>query len=223
MNSTQPTQPVKTAVVTGGHPYDVINFSALFRRMDGVDAYIQHIDDFSAASREVRESYDVILFYIMMLRTPQDEGTPVYAGKPRTALEDLGRTNQGIVVLHHAILAYPEWSLWNDIVGVDGRIFSYDMDQDLEIKVATKTHPITQGMLNWKMRDETYKMGDAGEGNTILLTTDHPKSLKTIAWSREFRNSRVFCLQSGHDHSTYENTNFQALLKRGIDWTARRI
>ena len=48
------------------------------------------------------------------------EGQPWWAGKPKAALERIGQTEQGIVVLHHAILAYPEWPLWAEPGGHRG-------------------------------------------------------------------------------------------------------
>ena len=70
---------LRIAVNTGGHSFEVINFHNLFRRLDGIDAYIQHIKDFSSSLHEVLESYDV-LFYTWMLATPSVEGLPSYAG-----------------------------------------------------------------------------------------------------------------------------------------------
>ncbi len=90
--NTSPIQPIKTAVVTGGHAFDVVNFHRLFRSLAGIDAYIQSIDDFSVTTQEARDGYDVVVFYIMMRDRPVDEGLPWYAGKPRTALEHLGQT-----------------------------------------------------------------------------------------------------------------------------------
>ena len=79
---------LSVAVVTGGHGFDVRNFHKLFRALDGVDAYIQHLDDFASSPTEVRDSYDAVLFYIMMMQGPADEGLPWYAGKPKTALNN---------------------------------------------------------------------------------------------------------------------------------------
>ena len=73
------------------------------------------------------------------------------------------------------------------------------------------------------MVDETYLMNDATEGSQILLTTDHPKSMRTIAWTRQFKNARVYCLESGHDRETYVDPNYRAVLSRGILWSAGRI
>ena len=73
------------------------------------------------------------------------------------------------------------------------------------------------------MIDETYEMASAGEENEILLTTDHPECMKTIAWTRTFGRARVFCLQSGHDDQTFVEPNFREVLRRGIGWAAGRL
>ena len=39
---------IKVAVVTGGHRFDVPNFHGLFRKLEGVDAYIQSLEDFAS-------------------------------------------------------------------------------------------------------------------------------------------------------------------------------
>jgi type 1 glutamine amidotransferase len=57
----------------------------------------------------------------------------------------------------------------------------------------------------------------------VLLTADHPKSMKAIAWTRQHGQSRVFCFQSGHDNDTWENAGFRNVLERGILWCAQRV
>jgi uncharacterized protein len=215
--------PVRTAVVTGGHSYDVIGFHELFRRLAGVDAVIQHLDDFCASPEAVRDRYETVVFYIMMMNGPSDDGHPWYAGKPRTVLEHLGTTEQGILVLHHALLAYPQWSTWSEIVGIDQRRFGYHHGQQVHVEVTGATHPITAGLAAWHMVDETYTMADAGPGSEILLTVDHPKSMRTIGWTRQHRDSRVFCFESGHDNETWVDESFREVLRRGIAWCARRM
>lgn len=206
---------IKVAVITGAHGFDVINFHGLFRSIPEADVYIQHQDDFVFSPEEVRDGYDVVLFYTMIMTTPQ-EGE-------RAVLEHLGETEQGIFVLHHAILGYPEWSVWENMVGIEGRGFGYHVGQTLQIDIARPDHPITRGLESWEMIDETYTMQEPGEGNEVLLTADHPKSMKSIAWTRRHKNARVFCFQSGHDNLTWENRNFYEVMRRGIMWAAGRI
>ena len=217
------TGPVTTAVVTGGHSYDVINFRRLFHGLDGVDAHVQHMDDFATSSEEMRDSYDVVVFYHMLMEGPRNKGLPGYAGKPKAVLEHLGETEQGIFVLHHALLAYPRWREWDEIVGMDDRSFGAHAGKSLHVKIADATHPITSDLSDWDMIDETYTMAEPAADNNVLLTVKHPKSMEAIAWSRGYKSSRVFCFQSGHDNQTWAEAGFQEILHRGILWCGKRL
>jgi len=216
--------PLTVAVLTGGHSYDVPAFHRLWRGLDpGFDVYLQHLDDFASSPLEVRQSYDAVVFYIMMMDDPTDEGLPWYAGKPRTALEQLGETDQGIVTLHHALLAYPQWDLWSQIVGITARTFGYHHGETVSSAIANPDHPLTRGLTPWTMVDETYTMADAGPDSEVLITYDHPRSMRTIAWTRQFRQSRVFCYEAGHDDATWPDPNFREVLRRGLLWSAHRL
>jgi uncharacterized protein len=205
---------LRLAVVTGGHPYDVLNFNRLFRTLADVDAYIQHMEDFVTTPEDVRDQYDVVLFY-QMLGPINDPA--------KAALGHLGATKQGLVVLHHTMMAYPQWPAWSDLVGISERSkFGFSGGETVKVQVANRDHPITRGLDSWTMGDETYTLPEPGEGNEILLTVEHPKSMKAIAWTRSYKQSRVFCLQSGHDNNTWANPGFREVLLRGLRWCARR-
>jgi len=120
------------------------------------------------------------------------------------------------------LLAYPDWAVWSDIVGIANRKFWFYHDQTIPVKVAGREHPITRGLESWTIKDETYTMTDAGDGSEIQLTTDHPQSMKTLAWTRTYKKSRVFCFQCGHDNAGWVHANFREVLQRGIQWCARR-
>ena len=206
---------ITVAVITGGHGFDVPGFHAIFRAMPEVDSYIQHQDDFVEDVGKVRDEYDVLLFYNMPRGEPDNQAQEVF--------ERLGQSGQGIFLLHHAILAYLPWSFWGELAGIPDRSFGFSMMQELAVEVADPGHPITNGVASWQMVDETYSMASAGEDSRALLTTDHPDSMHVLGWTRQFRNSRVFCLQSGHDNLTYVDPNFRKMLLRGIQWCAGRI
>jgi len=215
---------IDVAVITGAKAHDVIGFHKLFADLPGINGFIQHIDDFASTPEKVRDGYDVVLFYFMMPDAPTDDGVPGYCGRPKSALGRLGQTQQGIVVLHHALLAYPQWPVWNGIVGIpDRRLSQYKHDEKIAITVADQTHPITQDLSDWTMVDETYQMADAVGDNHILLKTNHNQSMQTIAWTRTHKSNRIFCLQSGHDSQTWEDRNFKTVLQRGIFWSCRRL
>lgn len=211
----QDTDSIKAAVITGGHFFDVPGFHGVFRDMSGVDSYIQLEANWAADVGNVLDSYDVFLFYNMPRGLPEERTRPV--------LEKLGERGQGIFLLHHAILAYEQWPFWSDLVGIADRSFGYDHDQTLPVKIADPAHPITQGIEPWRLTDETYSMASAGQDSHRLLTTDHATSMHVLGWTRQFRNARVFCLQSGHDNHAYNDPTFRTLIHRGIQWCAGRI
>ena len=216
------TRSVRVAVVTGQHAYDVPRFQALLRSLPGVDAYPQHMEDFAASAGAVRSWYDAVLFYHFHQVTPSAEQGG--AGKAMAeALAQLGQGEQGIVVLHHALLAFRDWPLWSEIVGISERGFGYHVNQTVRTEIAAADHPIAAGLEPWEMVDETYTMSDAGAGNDVLLTTEHPQSMRTLAWARRHARARVFCYASGHDDQTYANPSFRTILARGILWAAGSI
>ena len=211
------------AVVTGGHAYDVPGLNTLFRSLPDADCYIQHMEDYISDSGKVRDEYDVVLFYNMPTGTPP-ENVPGYEGRIGKVLETLGEKNQGVFLLHHAILTYQDWPVWSELVGIRNReLTSYHHDERILVQVEDLDHPITQGLGSWDMVDETYVMDDPDATSRVLLAADHPKSMKAIAWTRTVKKARVFCFQSGHDNKTYTDSHFREVVRRGIQWCAGRI
>src|ERR1041385_5622155 len=93
---------------------------------------------------------------------------------------------------------------------------------NFKIHVADPAHPVTRGISDFDMHDETYKWFDLAKESHPLLTVEQPESHEVIAWTRTYENARVVYLQSGHDHFAYENPNYQRLLKQAIRWTANK-
>jgi type 1 glutamine amidotransferase len=211
------------AVVTGHHPYDVIGFTRAFRSIEGAECFIMNMEDWNLAPKAVRQGYDVVVFYNMHMKLPPAESPPGLESGIRGMIDDLGETAQGIIVLHHAILAYPDSEAWTEMVGIKDPGFGYYLDQTVTYDIADPSHPITAGMSSWTMPDETYTMTNAGEGCHVILITEHEPSMRTIAWTRHYRNSRVLCFQCGHDNGAYSNASFREVLARGVRWCAGRL
>jgi hypothetical protein len=223
MSNLPQTDRATVAVITGGHAYDVPAFHAVFRSLPDADCYIQHMEDFVCDGGKVRKDYDVVLFYNMPDGAPPEKAKG-WEGAIRRAMEELGTMTQGIFLLHHAILTYRGWPFWSEIVGIEDReLESYHHGEQLHIEIADGDHPITQGMQPWDMIDETYVMNDPGGDSRVLLTVDHPNSMKAIGWVHTFRNSRVFCFESGHDNETYVDPSFREVVRRGIQWCAGKL
>ena len=144
------------------------------------------------------------------------------------------KEGKGLVVLHHAIAAYPAWpEYWKiigahyylaktNINGVEKPRSGWKEGMHFRIHIADPNHPVTRGMSDFDTHDETYKWFDVAEDCHPLLTTDEPESNKVIAWAKTYKGARVVYIQSGHDHFAYENPNYQQILRQAIRWTARK-
>ena len=155
-----------------------------------------------------------------------DGGVPVeegahYEGKPKAALERVVEQGQGIVVMHHALLAWEKWPFWNELIGFDNRNFRYKEGLQLKIAVSDEVHPVIEGMSEFETVDEGYVLHGKYDGEgTVLLTTDHKDAMVQVAWARQQGDCRVFCLTLGHDNEAWTNASFRDVLQRGIVWSA---
>lgn len=211
-------EPIKLAVVLENHPVDIIAFTELFRGLGDLDVYVQSLE-MLVKDEEHWDDYDVVLYYNLTIPLPEKDSL-----LQRYYDEHVGTTDQGIVLLHHGICCHRGDKLWKALSGIEDRRFQYHWDQTVRYDIADASHPITQGMKPFAMIDETYTMEEpAAEGTQVLITCDHPNSMRAIAWTRQYQNNRVFCYESGHDGFAYGNADFRQVLKRGILWCARRL
>jgi hypothetical protein len=234
---------VTVAVVTGEHPYNVPALHNMFRSFPGIDYYLQALEDYVADFANVRTAYDVVLFCGLPLDTPPaNERGWWWLGQTRNALDSLGETRQGIVLLHHALAAFPGWESWSDLAGIPHAARTYTLAQltapgalsvgeRIHIEIADQEHPITRGLAPWDMYGETWSVwsGDRGGAAPVdtahnLLLTDHPKmAMKQVAWTHQHGQARVFCLQPGHNNDSYADPSYRTVLSRGILWAAGRL
>jgi hypothetical protein len=209
---------IKVAVILEFHPYDAVGFQKMLWSFEDCECYVQPLDLF-AQDAENQGSYDTVLYYNMSLPALAAD-SPVR----RYMEEKLGSTAQGVILLHHALLSWPEWSLWTDVTGLEKRcvsgFFEYHQNETVRSSVADAAHPITEGTAGWTMKDETYIISEPDTADShVLITTDNPHSIRNIAWTRQYRNSRVFCYASGHDGQAYGNGDFRRVLHNAIRWS----
>jgi type 1 glutamine amidotransferase len=219
---------IRILVITGGHGYKTEEFNQMLSGLG--DNITYRVAELPAAYDmflpENRTSYDVLVFYHMWQKIT-DEQAKVFKeciseGKP-------------VVALHHSICAYDDWQEYWNIIG--GKYFhkpttfkgkdyqpcSYIHDLHFNVKVADNKNPVTKGVSDFPIFDETYKGYYVEDGVTPLLTTDEPSSTPLIGWSKKYGKARIVVLQSGHDVPTFENPNFRKLLKQSITWVYEGI
>lgn len=217
---------IRVLVITGGHDFEKEPFFRLFKDNPEITyRAVEHPNAHALLKAEAAKEYDVLVFYDMHQEITDDAKTDLL-----TRLKE----GKGLVVLHHAIADYQQWPEYGKIIGgryyldktiVDGvekQRSTYKHDRQFTIHVADSQHPVTSGVRDFEIHDETYNLFDVADGNHVLLTTDERESNKVIGWAKTYGDARVVYLQSGHDHVAYENPNYRQILRQAIHWTARR-
>ncbi|MEW5978605.1 MAG: ThuA domain-containing protein [Acidobacteriota bacterium] len=213
---------LRLLIVTGGHDFEAIDFFRMFDEMPGVRwthaAFGTDAED--KLTLQNSDSYDVALFYDM-----HQQHEPHY----RDWLSVLER-GKPTVFLHHALGSYVKWDGYGEIVGGRANFgrevvewapnTKFQHDVAFRVHIADKNHPITKGLDDFEILDETYRHFAVNAAAHVLLTTDHPSSGKIIGWTHQYKKSPVVYLQLGHGPSAYNNPNFRTLLTRSIQWVS---
>ena len=212
--------PVRGLVVTGGHDHET-SFYSLF---DGYSdlARFPVMTSASAFQNDLRAKYDVLILYDFSRDLNE-------AGKQH--LREFVESRKGIVVLHHALLDYPDWPWWaEEVVGGryrlkrEGSIPSSTVKNDQRMSIKPESdHPITEGIGPFQVVDETYKGMYFSPRLRPLLGTDNPHSDPIVAWIGPSTTSRVVAIQLGHGPSIFHLPAYRTLVHNAILWSAGRI
>lgn len=218
-----PSKSIRVLVITGGHDYNIEQFNNMLGSL-GKDIQYQ-IGELPAAFDmflpENRDKYDILVFYHMWQEISNEQA--------RT-LADCISKGKPLVVLHHSICAFDDWPEYTSIIG--GKYFhkatkingieyapsSYIHDLHFNVKIVDPKNPVTKGVTDFKIFDETYKGFYVSKDIIPILTTNEPSSTPVIGWTKTYGKARVVTLQSGHDVPTFQNPNFRKLLKQAIEW-----
>ncbi len=217
---------IRVLITTGGHGFEAQPFYAMFDAMPDVTyrrATLPKEADLLKPGLE--KSVDVIVRYDMV---------PAVSPEQEKAFAALVQNGIGLVALHHNLAAHPDWEEYCKIIGgkyllkpqtIDGKAFArspYKHDEDLRIEVVDRQHPITKGLSDFSIHDESYGLFYTSPSIHVLLKTDHPRNNPLVAWTHTYGKSRVFYLMLGHDQHAYENAQYRELVHRGIRWAADR-
>jgi uncharacterized protein len=213
---------LRVLLTFGGHGFDEKDFFAMFDAMPGIQYtkadLPKHADLFKPG---LEKEYDCLVMYDMV---------GGFSPEQQQAFVALLHQGIGVVSLHHNLGAHSKWPEFRKIIGgqfilspleIDGKEYvnsKWSHDEDLSIMVADKEHPITQGVTDFKIHDETYQGYYTAPGVKVLLKTDHPKNNPELAWVTQYGKSRVFYLMLGHDKQAYANPNYPKLVAQGIRW-----
>lgn len=217
---------IRVLVITGGHSFETNQFLQMFKDDPGLDVdTASHPDAHARLRPDAARPYDVVLLYDMWQEISEEA---------KTDLIDRLKAGMGLVALHHSLVSYQQWPEYARIVG--GRFYTektlvegvekppsvWKHAVEFSVHIADPDHPVTRGLEDFVIHDETYGLFDALPDVHPLLTTDEATSGRIIGWAKTYEASRIVYLQLGHDHHAYENPSYRQLLNQAIRWTANR-
>ncbi len=217
---------LRVLLTYGGHDFQETEFFARWDALPGVSYTKAPLPQSADLFRPgLEKDYDVIVFYDMVkeLSPAQQQGL--------IALLDRGI---GVVSLHHNLSGNLEWAEYHKIIGgtwlwskrtIDGRDYgpsTYEHGQEIPIQIADKEHPITKGLSDFVIHDETYGNTYVSPTVHVLLRANNSKNVSPFAWVSQHGKSRVVYFQAGHDAEAWKHPSFQEILKRSIRWAAQR-
>jgi hypothetical protein len=178
-----------------------------------------------------------------------------YNGEPwpaefQKSFEERVRTGKiGLVIIHAADNAFPEWEEFNRMIGMGWR--GPDAGAALEVgdsgrwvivpkgglgsghryrgpfvvTVRDPRHPVTRGMpMEWlHAADELYDHLRGPIENVHLLATAYSEGTKAhepMIWTVTYGRGRVFHTPMGHDVDAMRCVGFITTLRRGTEWAA---
>ena len=220
------TPKIRVLVITGGHDFEREPFLKLFKDNSEITFQaVEHPNAHALLKPEAARSWDILVTYDMHQEI-SDEAKKDFVDR----LND----GKGLVVVHHSIGSYQKWPEYSKIIGaryylekttVDGvekARSAYKHGMHFKIHVVDPNHPVTRGVTDFEIHDETYNLFDVAKDVHPLLTTEEPESNRIIGWAKTYGAARVVYLQSGHDHFAYENPSYQQILKQAIRWAGKR-
>jgi len=217
-------EPVRVLLITGGHDYETNQFLKMFGDNPGIALETaQHPKAHEWFRAENAGRYDVIVLYDLWQEITEAAQADFVA-----RLQE----GKGLVALHHSLANYQRWPGYADIIGgryyldkhleggVEKPASTYLHDVQFRVRVEPTPHPVTAGLRDFEIHDETYGGFEVKPGVTRLLTTTERTSSPVIAWAKEHGKARVATIQLGHDHLAYENPNYRRLVAQAIAWVA---
>jgi type 1 glutamine amidotransferase len=162
---------------------------------------------------------DVLMFALTSGEIPFD-------ADQRSAILSFVKGGGGFIGVHSATDTLYDWPEYGQLVGA--YFNDHPWTQEAAVIVEDATHPSTTTLGGrFVIREEFYRFRSNPRAAThVLLSLDVNSVGATgdfpLAWSHDVSNGRAYYNALGHFDETWQDPRFQAQLRGGIKWVARR-
>lgn len=133
------------------------------------------------------------------------------------ALNEFVESSHGFLPIHCASACFGNEPKFIAMVG--GRFKSHQTGT-FKTRFLQPQHPVLKGVNEYETWDETYVHDQINEqGRTLLAERVEGDHHEPWTWVRTQGKGRVFYTASGHDERTWQNADFQQMLRNAIVWS----
>lgn len=223
-NDNSTTNKIRILLVVGGHSYDRDNLHAMLRECPN-----SSFEEITIPEKQnmlkpgLSKDYDVLILHDQSFFELSDE--------QKRNLELLwGDEGMPTIMLHHSFISHPEFPLFRDVFGaqfllndteIGGRTYvksSYLRPTDVNIYIVSRKHPITEGVSDFRLKDEVFKNVYYNPHIDVLARTDHPESDAPVLWTWLYKKSPVVGVIQGDAGGAFNDPNYRKLIYQSIRW-----
>lgn len=194
----------------GGHDFGGFqrNMNPVLEKMGDFEVTVAK--GFEAIQAENIKAFDVVLFYGSggNINEAQEQGLATFV-----------ESGGGMVGVHATDASKKSGVYWRLI----GGRFTGHGGGNFMVRIEKTKHPITEGMEDFEISDETYRNEYHPKFKlNSLVHMDRGDEQQSMAWVLDIGKGRMFNTTLGHGDRAFSNPHFQRLVVRGLYWSAGR-
>lgn len=144
--------------------------------------------------------------------------------KAKVGLLDYVKNGGNVVALHFACSSFQDWEEYGVLIGRVWKkgVGGHGPYGEFEVNIKASKHPITKGLEDFKTEDELYAKLTGDEEIEVLASaySDWSGKVEPIVFVKRYGKGRVVQNVLGHGLDSKQNTSYQTLLVRGVEWAA---
>ena len=169
--------------------------------------FTENLDDL----KERIKQFDVLAVYTTGMKLTKEQ---------ETGMCDFVQNGGGFVGIHSATDSFKDSDRYWEMVG--GR-FAGHGGGEFAVHIYDKDHPITRGLEDFEIQDETYRHDYHRNAQMrSLIRMSRGDERQSMGWVSRYGKGRLFYTGLGHGRAAWLNPTFQRLVVRGMYWAARR-
>jgi type 1 glutamine amidotransferase len=226
-------KPIDLLIITGDHGHKWKETTPALQDFLGAKGNIKvHVT--TTPSKDLTDEnlakYDVLLLNYKDTQGGAPDSR--WSDENKAAFLKAVKGGKGLVVFHHASSAFttPNWDEFERATAGGWRKQGFHGPaHEYTVKKTNAKHPISEGLPDEfaHVKDELYQNSLLTPGSIVLATahSDPNKPRGTgkdepVVWVNQYGQGRVFQMALGHDTQAMSDPNFQAWMKRGVEWAA---